>query len=118
MACPESGDTAMADLREIGPTFFFAPPRTFEQMLTRVMIRMEDAGFFKRHLFHYFIGVARRYGEAILNKQPVPFHGRLLYALGNVLVYGPLKNVLGLSNVRVAYTAGEAIGPDLFSFYR
>jgi long-chain acyl-CoA synthetase len=118
MACPESGDTAMADLREIGPTFFFAPPRTFEQMLTRVMIRMEDAGFLKRHLFHYFIGVARRYGEAILNKQPVPLHGRLLYGLGKILIYGPLKNVLGLSNVRVAYTAGEAIGPDLFSFYR
>ena len=118
MACPESGDTAMADLREIGPTFFFAPPRTFEQMLTRVMIRMEDASFLKRQLFHYFIGVARRYGEAILNKQPVPLHGRLLYWLGNVLVYAPLKNVLGLSNVRIAYTAGEAIGPDLFSFYR
>ena len=118
MACPENSDTAMADLREIGPTFYFAPPRTFEQMLTRVMIRMEDAGFLKRHLFHYFVGVARRYGEAILNRQPVPPHGRLLYALGNMLVYGPLKNVLGLSRVRVAYTAGEAIGPDLFSFYR
>ncbi|WP_068015510.1 AMP-binding protein [Rhodoplanes sp. Z2-YC6860] len=118
MACPESTDTAMADLREIGPTFFFAPPRTFEQMLTRLMIRMEDAGFIKRKLFHYFIGVARRYGEAILNKQPVPLTGRLLYGLGNLLIYGPLKNVLGLSNVRIAYTAGEAIGPDLFSFYR
>jgi long-chain acyl-CoA synthetase len=118
MACPESGDTAMADLREIGPTFFFAPPRTFEQMLTRVMIRMEDAGLIKRKLFHYFVGVARKYGEAILNNQRVPFHGRLLYGLGHLLVYGPLKNVLGISNVRVAYTAGEAIGPDLFSFYR
>jgi long-chain acyl-CoA synthetase len=118
MACPESGDTVMADLREIGPTFFFAPPRTFEQMLTRVMIRMEDASAIKRRIFHYFIGVARRYGEAMLNKQPVPFHGRLLYWLGNILVYGPLKNVLGLSKVRLAYTAGEAIGPDLFSFYR
>jgi long-chain acyl-CoA synthetase len=117
-ACCEVPDTAMADLREIGPTFFFAPPRTFEQMLTRVMIRMEDAGFLKTRLFHYFIGVARRYGEAILNKQPVPVHGRLLYALGELLVYGPLKNVLGLSRVRIAYTAGEAIGPDLFSFYR
>ena len=117
-ACPERGDTAAQDLREIGPTFYFAPPSIFERMLTRVMIRMEDAGFLKRHLFHYFIGVARRYGEAILNKQPVPLHGRLLYALGKVLVYGPLKNVLGLSRVRTAYTAGEAIGPDLFSFYR
>ena len=117
-ACCEVPDTAMQDLREIGPTFYFAPPRTFETMLTRVMIRMEDAGFVKRKLFHYFIGVARRHGEAILNGQPVPLAGRLAYALGKILVYEPLKNVLGLSRVRVAYTAGEAIGPDLFSFYR
>jgi len=105
-------------LREIGPTFFFAPPRTFEQMLTRVMIRMEDAGRLQRWMFHAFIGVARRYGEAILNGTPVSLKGRLLYALGKVLVYEPLKNVLGLTRVRIAYTAGEAIGPDLFSFYR
>ena len=117
-ACPESAETAMQDLREIGPTFYFAPPRTFEMMLTRVMIRMEDASFIKRKLFHYFIGVARRHGEKILNGESVPVSGRVAYALGKVLVYGPLKNVLGLSRVRVAYTAGEAIGPDLFSFYR
>ena len=117
-ACPENADTAMADLREIGPTFYFAPPRTLELLLTRVMIRMEDAGFLKRKMFHYFIGVARRYGERILNGQPVGPVGRVLYAIGNVLLYGPLKNVLGFSRVRVAYTAGEAIGPDLFAFYR
>ncbi|MGB2658261.1 MAG: AMP-binding protein [Pseudolabrys sp.] len=117
-ACPENPDTAMADLREIGPSFYFAPPRTLELLLTRVMIRMEDAGFIKRKLFHYFVGVARRYGERILNGQPVPLIGRLLYGVGNLLVYGPLKNVLGFSRVRVAYTAGEAVGPDLFSFYR
>ena len=118
IACPENTDTAMADLREIGPTFYFAPPRTLELLLTRVMIRMEDASFLKRKLFHYFIGVARKYGERILNKQQVPLTGRLLYALGNVLIYGPLKNVLGFTRVRTAYTAGEAIGPDLFAFYR
>ena len=118
MACPENSDTAMADLREIGPTFYFAPPRTLELLLTRVMIRMEDAGFLKRKLFHYFIGVAHKYGERILNGQSVPLAGRLLYGLGKILVYGPLKNVLGFSRVRVAYTAGEAIGPDLFTFYR
>ncbi len=118
IACPESPDTAMQDLREIGPSFYFAPPRTFEQMLTRVMIRMEDANVLKRKMFHFFIGVARRYGEAILNRQSVPLHGRLLYAIGKLLVYGPLMNVLGLTRVRIAYTAGEAIGPDLFSFYR
>ncbi|HEX3442318.1 MAG TPA: AMP-binding protein [Pseudolabrys sp.] len=118
MACPESSDTAPADLREIGPSFYFAPPRTLEQLLTRVMIRMEDAGLLKRKMFHYFIGVARRYGERILNGQRVPLMGRMLYWLGNILVYAPLKNVLGFSRVRIAYTAGEAIGPDLFAFYR
>ena len=118
MACPESADTATSDLREIGPSFYFAPPRTLEVLLTRVMIRMEDASAFKRKMFHYFIGVARKYGERILNGESVPFTGRLLYWLGDILVYAPLKNVLGFSRVRVAYTAGEAIGPDLFAFYR
>ena len=118
LACPEHPDTAMSDMKEIGPTFFFAPPRVFEQMLTRVMIRMEDASPIKRRLFHAFLGVARRHGENILNGERVPLVGRMLYALGEIMIYGPLKNVLGLSRVRVAYTAGEAIGPDLFSFYR
>ncbi|MEI9803609.1 MAG: AMP-binding protein [Pseudolabrys sp.] len=118
MACPENADTAMSDLREIGPSFYFAPPRTLEQLLTRVMIRMEDAGVLKRKLFHYFIRVARQYGERILNGEKVPLKGRLLYWLGNILIYGPLKNTLGFSKVRVGYTAGEAIGPDLFAFYR
>src|SRR5262252_3825415 len=118
MACPESNDTALADIREIGPTFFFAPPRVFEQMLTRVTIRMEDAGRLKRALFRHLIGVARRYGEKLLDGREVPMSARLLYAIGKIVIYAPLMNVLGLSRVRVAYTAGEAIGPDLFSFYR
>lgn len=118
MACPENTDTAMSDLREIGPSFFFAPPRTLELLLTRITIRMQDAGYLKRKMFDYFIGVARRYGERILNGQPVPLTGRLLYGIGNILVYAPLKNVLGFTRVRTAYTAGEAIGPDLFAFYR
>lgn len=118
MNCPESTDTVPQDLREIGPTFYFAPPRIFESLLTRVSIRMEDAGWLKRRLFQYFIGVAKRHGEAILEGRPVPLAGRLSYALGELLIYGPLKNVLGFSNIRVAYTAGEAIGQDLFSFFR
>jgi len=118
MACPESPDTVAQDLREIGPTFYFAPPRTLEQLLTRVTIRMEDASRFNKWLYRTFIGVARRYGEKILNGEPVPLAGRLLYAIGRFVLYEPLKNVLGLSRVRVAYTAGEAIGPDLFAFYR
>lgn len=116
--CPESGDTVLTDLREIGPTYYFAPPRVFENMLTTVMIRMEDAGPIKRRMFGYFMDVARRCGAAILDGKPVTAAERVRYALGSVLVYGPLKNVLGLSRVRVAYTAGAAIGPDLFRFYR
>ena len=118
MACPESPDTVTQDLREIGPTFYFAPPRIFESMLTRVMIRMEDASVIKRAMFHHFIRVARRWGERILDGRPVPLLARLHYGLGALLLYEPLKNVLGLSRIRVAYTAGEAIGADLFSFYR
>jgi long-chain acyl-CoA synthetase len=116
--CPESGDTVMTDLREIGPTYYFAPPRVFENMLTTVMIRMEDAGTIKRKMFHYYMDVARRVGADILDGKPVGMLDRLNYGIGNLLVYGPLKNVLGLSRVRVAYTAGAAIGPDLFRFYR
>ncbi|HUL64369.1 MAG TPA: AMP-binding protein, partial [Burkholderiaceae bacterium] len=116
--CPESGDTVMTDMREIGPTYFFAPPRIFENLLTTVMIRMEDAAAVKRWLFRYFTEVARRCGPEILGGKPVAWSDRLLYALGNFLVYGPLRNVLGMSRIRVAYTAGAAIGPDLFRFYR
>ena len=118
MACPESAETVQQDLREIGPTFYFAPPRVFEGMLTRLMIRMEDASRLKRLMFHHFLGVARQWGEKILNGQQVPATARVHYWLGKLFVYGPLKNVMGFSRVRVAYTAGEAIGGDLFAFYR
>ena len=116
--CPESGETVMTDLREIGPTYYFAPPRVFENLLTQVMIRMEDASALKQKIFHFFMQVARRSGAQILDGKPVAPGERLLYALGHLFVFGPLKNVLGMSRVRVAYTAGAAIGPDLFRFYR
>ncbi len=116
--CPESSETVLTDLREVGPTYYFAPPRVFENMLTTVMIRMEDAGTIKRKLFAHFMDLARRVGSDILDGKSVSGMDRLQYALGNLLIYGPLKNVLGLSRVRVAYTAGAAIGPDLFRFYR
>ncbi len=116
--CPESPATMMTDLREIGPTYFFAPPRIFETMLTQVMIRMEDAGAIKRGLFRLCMGLARRAGPALLDGRPVGVIDRIGYALGTLVIFGPLKNTLGLSRVRVAYTAGEAIGPEIFEFYR
>ena len=118
VSCPEAPETVVEDRREIGTTYAFAPPRVYENLLTLTMVRMEDAGALKKKMFHYFLGVAREWGEKILNKEPVPFYVRILYAIGNVLVYGPLKNRYGLSRIRVAYTAGEAIGPEIFRFYR
>src|SRR5262249_24995316 len=118
VSCPESPDTVLNDLKEIGPTYNFAPPRIYENLLTQVAIRMEDAGAVKRRLFDFFMKVARRCGARILDRQPAGWRGRLLYRLGRWMVYDPLKNVLGFSRIRLAYTAGEAIGPDLFAFYR
>ena len=118
ICCPESAETVMTDMREIGPSYYFAPPRVLEALLTQVSIRMEDAGSLKRAMYRGFMNVARRVGGTILDGKKVGPGDRVLYALGDMLVYGPLRNVLGMSRVRVAYTAGEAIGPDLFRFYR
>jgi len=118
VSCPESGETVLDDLREIGPTYFFAPPRIFESILTTITIRIEDAAKFKQRMFHFFMGVAARVGSDILDGKPVPQMDRILYWLGNIFVYAPLKNVLGLSRAHLCFTAGEAIGPDIFKFYR
>lgn len=118
VCCPESRETLNDDRREIGPTYFFAPPAIFEGLLTSIIVNMEDASALKRKMFHYFLGVARKSGEKILNGESVPLKDRLLYWLGNILVYAPLKNRMGLSRMKVGYTAGEAIGPEIFSFYR
>lgn len=116
--CPESSDTVMIDLRELGPTSFFAPPRVFEGIITQVMVRMEDASWIKRKLFRYYLDVAKSVGVRLLEGRSVSLLERLNYFLGKFLVYGPLRDSLGFSNIRVAYTGGEAIGPEVFEFYR
>ena len=116
--CPESDATMLTCLREIGPTYYFAPPRVFEGQLTSVMIRMEDASRIKKWLFDHYMAIARRVGPKILDGESVSMMDRIRYGLGNLFVYGPLKNTLGFSRIRVGYTAGEAIGPEIFSFYR
>ncbi|MFL2655062.1 MAG: AMP-binding protein [Alphaproteobacteria bacterium] len=118
VSCPESPETLLTDLRELGPTYFFAPPRIYENILTSVMIRMADSSKIKRKLFEYFMALARRVGPDILDNRPVTFINQVMYSIGNLLIYGPLKNTLGFSRIRVGYTAGEAIGPDIFTFYR
>ena len=116
--CPENPETVMTDLKEIGPTYYFAPPAIYETVLTKVMIRMEDAGKIKRSMFNYFMELAKSVGIRILDGKAVSFSEKLLYSIGQILVYGPLRNNLGLSRTRLAYTAGEAIGPEIFEFFR
>ncbi|WP_157015705.1 AMP-dependent synthetase/ligase [Mesorhizobium xinjiangense] len=118
VSCPEGAETVTEDRREIAPTYFFAPPRVFESMLTSIMVRMEDAGRLKKWLFDHFLAHARKVGEPLLNGEKVGAWDRIKYALGEFFIYGPLKDGMGLSRLRVGYTAGEAIGPELFSFYR
>ncbi|MGF9761317.1 AMP-binding protein [Microvirga sp. 0TCS3.31] len=117
--CPESPETVADDRREIGATYVFAPPRIFESMLTLTMVRIEDASALKRRMFRFFIDHANKVGERILNREPgVGAWDRFLWKLGNVLVYAPLRNRFGMTRVKVGYTAGEAIGPEIFRFYR
>ena len=116
--CPESESTISTDLREIGPTYYFAPPRVFENLLTSVTIRMHDAGKLKQGMYNYFMDIARKTGVKLLNGEAVGVKDKLLYALGNTFVYAPLKNTMGFSRIRLAYTAGEAIGPEIFDFFR
>ncbi len=115
---PESPSTVAIDMHDIGPTYYFSPPRILEDLLTHVTIRMEDAGRFKKWLYRTCMKLAHRVGGPILDGASVGTLDRMKYALGNMLIYGPLRNALGMNRVRVAYTAGEAIGPDLFRFYR
>lgn len=117
--CPESPETIADDRREIGATYVFAPPRVFESILTMTMVRIEDAGALKRRMFRFFIDHANKVGERILNREPgVGAWDRLLWQMGNFLVYAPLRNRYGMTKVKVGYTAGEAIGPEIFRFYR
>ncbi|HAG45686.1 MAG TPA: long-chain fatty acid--CoA ligase, partial [Gammaproteobacteria bacterium] len=116
--CPESPETLLVDVKEIGPTMFFAAPAIWEGLLTTITIRMEDASRLKRWLFQYFLAVARRVGVDLLDRRSVGLANRLRYWLGELVIYGPLKNNLGLTHTRLAVTGGAPLGEDTFTFYR
>jgi long-chain acyl-CoA synthetase len=116
--CPEDPSTVLHDMREIGPTYLFAPPRIWENILTQVMIRMEDAAWIKKKMFHFFMKVAGKVEKLRIAHESVPFGPKILYQLGRFLVYAPLVDNIGMKKVRIAYTAGEAIGPEIFEFFR
>jgi len=116
--CPESTTTVVQDQKEIGPTHIFAPPRIWENILTQIMIKIEDSAWIKRKGFDYFMKVANRVEKKRIANEQVPTGDGILYQIGRFLYFGPLVDNLGMSKLKVAYTAGEAIGPEIFEFYR
>jgi long-chain acyl-CoA synthetase len=116
--CPESPETVQRDLRELGPTVLLAPPRIWENMLTSVQVRASDATPVKRWFFERFRRVAERVEIARAEGKQVPLASRVAYALGEVFVYGPIRDQLGLRRARWAYTGGAPLGPDTFRFFR
>ena len=118
VCCPESSETMLYDMREIGPTIFLAPPRVLEALLTQVSIRINNTGGIKRNIYDACMAVAKRVGTQSASGEPVSVMDRMKYSLGNMVIYGPLRDVLGMGRVRKAYCLGESIGPDLLLFYR
>ncbi|MEE9610427.1 MAG: AMP-binding protein [Desulfatiglandales bacterium] len=116
--CPESTDTLMGDMKDIGPSYIFFPSRIWENLLTELMIKNKDSDWVKRKCFDFFMDVGQRMARKKMNNEDIPLSLRLLSGLGEFFVYGPLKDNLGFRKVRIAYTAGEAISPEIFEFYR
>jgi long-chain acyl-CoA synthetase len=116
--CPESPETVQRDLRELGPTALLAPPRIWENMLASLQVRSADATRVKRWVFERFRAVAERVEILRSDGKPVPWSLRLAYALGELLVFAPVRDQLGLGRARWAYTGGAPLGADVFRFFR
>ena len=116
--CPESPETVQRDLRELGPTTVLAPPRIWENMLTGVQVKAADAPAFKRWIFERFRAAAERAEILRADGKPIPLGLRLACMLGEVLVYTPIRDQLGLRRTRWALTGGAPLGPDTFRFFR
>ena len=118
VCCPESSETMLSDMRELGPTIFLGPPRVLEALRTQISIRINNTGGIKRNIYDFCMAVAKRVGGRVLAGEPIGVADRFVYSLSDAIIYAPLRDVLGLSRVRRAYCAGESIGLDLLLFYR
>ncbi|MBV8189263.1 MAG: AMP-binding protein [Alphaproteobacteria bacterium] len=116
--CPESPETVQRDLRELGPDAMLAPPRIWENMLTQMQIKAADASPMKRRVYEHFRALAERCELQQGDGKPLSFGDRLGLALGEILVYGPVRDQLGLRKARWCYTGGAPLGPDTYRFFR
>jgi len=114
---PEEPETAQRDLREIGPQLIFSAPRIWDSMVTMVQERVKDAGWLKRLVYHIFMSIGGRVADLRLSKKRVPSFWRILRAVGEILLYRPLRDRLGLLKARKVYTGGAPLGVDQFRFF-
>ncbi len=113
--CPENNETVMNDLREIGPTILYAPPHFYKQLYSEIIARSQRSS---TKWFDKWFTLARNNYEKFLKGESLSSGESFMWKMGNVLMYSPLKNVYGLSNLRKAYAGGDIISGDVFNFFR
>ncbi len=114
---PEEPETVQHDLREIGPQVMFSPPRIWENLVSQVQVRIEDASWLKRRFYRWAMPIGQRMADRRFRKEQASIGLRLLYFLADWLVFQEIKDQLGLRRLKRAYTGGAALGPDVFRFF-
>jgi long-chain acyl-CoA synthetase len=115
---PESVETAMSDLKEIGPHFMFGAPRIYETIRSEIWLKIDQSYWLNKLLYNYFIQVGLKAASYKMTGKPMPLGLTLKSWLGTQMIIRPLINQLGLMRLRRAYTGGAALGPELFTFYQ
>ncbi len=115
---PESVETSMDDLKEIGPHFMFGAPRIYETIRSQIWLKMDESYWLNRTFYNYFMKIGEQAAMYRMSGKPMPGRLRLLAWLGKQIIFRPLVNQIGLLRLRRAYTGGAALGPELFTFYQ
>jgi len=114
---PEKPETAQANIREIGPRVMFSPPRIWENMVSRVQVKIEDSSWLKKKIYNWALPVGYEMADARFRKEEPSLSLKIRYFLADWLVFQMIKDHLGLRHLRRAYTGGAALGPDVFRFF-
>ncbi len=116
--CPEGPETVQENIREIAPHFLVAPPRIWENLVSEVQVKMADASFLKRKIYNLFMPVGYEVARRQMEKQPLSASQKIMRALAEFFVFGPLRDHMGFRRIRSAYTGGAPLGPEVFLFFR
>ncbi|MBO8172097.1 MAG: AMP-binding protein [Bacillaceae bacterium] len=114
---PEEPSTVKENLREIGPHVMFAPPRIWEEMISKFQVRIQDASWLKRKIYQWLKPIGEKMADAAFNREPVSGGTRLLYRFADYLLFSAIRDHFGLLRLKRAYTGGAALGPDIFRFF-